>query len=161
MVSNKFLNSICFYKGVLRDALLWLPDFFQTHAERKVIAPQLLLCLLLFSYLSLLLFIYIYCHMYTCFFLEFVWPKIQIMLIDNSVGEFAPVSTFCHCTWFSTLCLCVQQQLFVGGSDGLVQVSLHRCHIYGQGCAECCLARDPYCAWDGTQCSRYIPASKR
>ncbi|KTG45785.1 hypothetical protein cypCar_00022648 [Cyprinus carpio] len=54
-----------------------------------------------------------------------------------------------------------QQQLFVGGSDGLVQVSLHRCHIYGQGCAECCLARDPYCAWDGTQCSRYIPASKR
>nr|Q9W6G6.1 RecName: Full=Semaphorin-3D; AltName: Full=Semaphorin-2; AltName: Full=Semaphorin-Z2; Short=Sema Z2; Flags: Precursor [Danio rerio]AAD21310.1 secreted class III semaphorin [Danio rerio] len=54
-----------------------------------------------------------------------------------------------------------QQQLFVGGSDGLVQVSLHRCQIYGQGCAECCLARDPYCAWDGTQCSRYIPASKR
>ncbi|XP_056622365.1 semaphorin-3D isoform X1 [Triplophysa dalaica] len=54
-----------------------------------------------------------------------------------------------------------QQQLFVGGSDGLVQVALHRCHIYGQGCAECCLARDPYCAWDGTQCSRYIPASKR
>uniref|UniRef100_A0A8C1MW74 Sema domain, immunoglobulin domain (Ig), short basic domain, secreted, (semaphorin) 3D n=1 Tax=Cyprinus carpio TaxID=7962 RepID=A0A8C1MW74_CYPCA len=59
------------------------------------------------------------------------------------------------------VCVCVQQQLFVGGSDGLVQVSLHRCHIYGQGCAECCLARDPYCAWDGTQCSRYIPASKR
>lgn len=54
-----------------------------------------------------------------------------------------------------------QQQLFVGGSDGLVQVAMHRCHIYGQGCAECCLARDPYCAWDGTQCSRYIPASKR
>ncbi|XP_051580550.1 semaphorin-3D isoform X2 [Myxocyprinus asiaticus] len=54
-----------------------------------------------------------------------------------------------------------KQQLFVGGSDGLVQVALHRCHIYGQGCAECCLARDPYCAWDGTQCSRYIPASKR
>uniref|UniRef100_A0A8C1VTL9 Sema domain, immunoglobulin domain (Ig), short basic domain, secreted, (semaphorin) 3D n=1 Tax=Cyprinus carpio TaxID=7962 RepID=A0A8C1VTL9_CYPCA len=59
------------------------------------------------------------------------------------------------------VCVCVQQQLFVGGSDGLVQVSLHRCHSYGQGCAECCLARDPYCAWDGTQCSRYIPASKR
>ncbi|XP_051952755.1 semaphorin-3D-like isoform X3 [Xyrauchen texanus] len=54
-----------------------------------------------------------------------------------------------------------QQQLFVGGSDGLAQVALHRCHIYGQGCAECCLARDPYCAWDGTQCSRYISASKR
>ncbi|XP_046720708.1 semaphorin-3D isoform X2 [Silurus meridionalis] len=54
-----------------------------------------------------------------------------------------------------------KQQLFVGGADGLVLVSLHRCHIYGQGCAECCLARDPYCAWDGSHCSRYIPASKR
>uniref|UniRef100_A0A8B9JYS4 Semaphorin 3D n=1 Tax=Astyanax mexicanus TaxID=7994 RepID=A0A8B9JYS4_ASTMX len=54
-----------------------------------------------------------------------------------------------------------QQQLFVGGGDGLVLVALHRCHIYGQGCAECCLARDPYCAWDGSHCSRYVPASKR
>ncbi|XP_063053356.1 semaphorin-3D [Engraulis encrasicolus] len=54
-----------------------------------------------------------------------------------------------------------QQQLYVGSAEGLAQVSLHRCDIYGQGCAECCLARDPYCAWDGNQCSRYIPASKR
>ncbi|KAL7871057.1 hypothetical protein SRHO_G00085540 [Serrasalmus rhombeus] len=54
-----------------------------------------------------------------------------------------------------------QQQLFVGGGDGLALVALHRCHIYGQGCAECCLARDPYCAWDGSHCTRYIPASKR
>ncbi|KAG7216112.1 hypothetical protein INR49_007864, partial [Caranx melampygus] len=54
-----------------------------------------------------------------------------------------------------------QQQLFVGSSEGLAQVSLSRCHLYGQACAECCLARDPYCAWDGHTCSRYIPASKR
>uniref|UniRef100_A0AAY5EZE9 Sema domain, immunoglobulin domain (Ig), short basic domain, secreted, (semaphorin) 3D n=1 Tax=Electrophorus electricus TaxID=8005 RepID=A0AAY5EZE9_ELEEL len=54
-----------------------------------------------------------------------------------------------------------KQQLFVGGGDALVLVALHRCHIYGQGCAECCLARDPYCAWDGSRCARYIPASKR
>ncbi|MBN3276162.1 SEM3D protein, partial [Polyodon spathula] len=54
-----------------------------------------------------------------------------------------------------------QQQLFVGSKDGLVQLSLHRCDIYGKVCAECCLARDPYCAWDGYSCSRYIPASKR
>ncbi|CAB1313760.1 unnamed protein product, partial [Coregonus sp. 'balchen'] len=44
---------------------------------------------------------------------------------------------------------------------GTAQVSLSRCHLYGQVCAECCLARDPYCAWDGYTCSRYIPASKR
>ncbi|KAI1888162.1 hypothetical protein AGOR_G00182190 [Albula goreensis] len=54
-----------------------------------------------------------------------------------------------------------QQQLYIGSRDGLAQVSLHRCHIHGKACAECCLARDPYCAWDGTSCSRYVPASKR
>uniref|UniRef100_A0A8D2ZPV5 Sema domain, immunoglobulin domain (Ig), short basic domain, secreted, (semaphorin) 3D n=1 Tax=Scophthalmus maximus TaxID=52904 RepID=A0A8D2ZPV5_SCOMX len=53
-----------------------------------------------------------------------------------------------------------QQQLYVGSGEGLAQVSLSRCHLYGQACAECCLARDPYCAWDGHTCSRYIPASK-
>uniref|UniRef100_A0A4W5LIU4 Sema domain, immunoglobulin domain (Ig), short basic domain, secreted, (semaphorin) 3D n=1 Tax=Hucho hucho TaxID=62062 RepID=A0A4W5LIU4_9TELE len=54
-----------------------------------------------------------------------------------------------------------QQQLYVGSGAGLAQVSLSRCHLYGQVCAECCLARDPYCAWDGHTCSRYVPASKR
>ncbi|XP_075945995.1 semaphorin-3D [Anarhichas minor] len=54
-----------------------------------------------------------------------------------------------------------QQQLYVGSSEGLAQVSLSRCQLYGQACAECCLARDPYCAWDGHTCSQYIPASKR
>ncbi|KAI1905486.1 hypothetical protein AGOR_G00016700 [Albula goreensis] len=54
-----------------------------------------------------------------------------------------------------------QQQLFVGSSDGLAQVSLHHCNLYGQVCAECCLARDPYCAWDGSACSRYVQAAKR
>ncbi|KAH0516290.1 Semaphorin-3D [Microtus ochrogaster] len=54
-----------------------------------------------------------------------------------------------------------QQQLYVGSWDGLVQLSLHRCDIYGKACADCCLARDPYCAWDGNACSRYAPTSKR
>ncbi|XP_036373451.1 semaphorin-3D-like [Megalops cyprinoides] len=54
-----------------------------------------------------------------------------------------------------------QQQLYISSRDGLAQVSLHRCHIHGKACAECCLARDPYCAWDGHSCSRYMPASKR
>uniref|UniRef100_A0A3B5MU05 Sema domain, immunoglobulin domain (Ig), short basic domain, secreted, (semaphorin) 3D n=1 Tax=Xiphophorus couchianus TaxID=32473 RepID=A0A3B5MU05_9TELE len=54
-----------------------------------------------------------------------------------------------------------KQQLYVGSREGLAQVSLSRCHLYGQACAECCLARDPYCAWDGHTCSRYVPASKR
>ncbi|XP_072291830.1 semaphorin-3D [Eucyclogobius newberryi] len=54
-----------------------------------------------------------------------------------------------------------QQMLFVGSALALARVSLSRCALYGRACAECCLARDPYCAWDGHSCARYIPASKR
>ncbi|ELW48102.1 Semaphorin-3D [Tupaia chinensis] len=54
-----------------------------------------------------------------------------------------------------------KQQLYIGSRDGLVQLSLHRCGTYGKACADCCLARDPYCAWDGHACSRYAPTSKR
>ncbi|GAA6101838.1 semaphorin-3ab [Tachysurus ichikawai] len=54
-----------------------------------------------------------------------------------------------------------QQQLYLGSNIGVSQMPLHRCDIYGKACAECCLARDPYCAWDGSQCSRYFPTAKR
>lgn len=59
------------------------------------------------------------------------------------------------------LCLPLQQQLYVGSDTGIAQVPLHRCSVYGKACAECCLARDPYCAWDGTSCTRYLPNTKR
>ncbi|NWI13838.1 SEM4A protein, partial [Crypturellus soui] len=36
--------------------------------------------------------------------------------------------------------------LYVGYSEGVVQVPLANCSGY-RGCAECLLARDPYCAW--------------
>uniref|UniRef100_A0A8C9SNQ3 Sema domain, immunoglobulin domain (Ig), short basic domain, secreted, (semaphorin) 3bl n=1 Tax=Scleropages formosus TaxID=113540 RepID=A0A8C9SNQ3_SCLFO len=54
-----------------------------------------------------------------------------------------------------------QQTLYVGSAAGVAQVRLHRCEAYGKACAECCLARDPYCAWDGTSCTRYTPQNKR
>uniref|UniRef100_A0A673BD16 Sema domain, immunoglobulin domain (Ig), short basic domain, secreted, (semaphorin) 3B n=1 Tax=Sphaeramia orbicularis TaxID=375764 RepID=A0A673BD16_9TELE len=54
-----------------------------------------------------------------------------------------------------------KQQLYVGSHTGIAQVPLHRCSVYGKACAECCLARDPYCAWDGTSCTRYLPNTKR
>uniref|UniRef100_A0A8C4NF98 Semaphorin 3F n=1 Tax=Eptatretus burgeri TaxID=7764 RepID=A0A8C4NF98_EPTBU len=54
-----------------------------------------------------------------------------------------------------------RQQIYVSSSAGVAQVSLHRCNIYGTACADCCLARDPYCAWDGKQCSKYFPTTKR
>ncbi|XP_073508410.1 semaphorin-3C [Phyllobates terribilis] len=54
-----------------------------------------------------------------------------------------------------------KQQLYVSSEEGVTQLSLHRCHIYGPACADCCLARDPYCAWDGNFCSKFYPSGKR
>uniref|UniRef100_A0AAY4C3L4 Semaphorin-3C n=1 Tax=Denticeps clupeoides TaxID=299321 RepID=A0AAY4C3L4_9TELE len=48
-----------------------------------------------------------------------------------------------------------RQQLYVGSVVGVTHLVLHRCDVYGEACADCCLARDPYCAWDGKSCSRY------
>uniref|UniRef100_A0A8D3D0H5 Semaphorin-3G n=1 Tax=Scophthalmus maximus TaxID=52904 RepID=A0A8D3D0H5_SCOMX len=53
------------------------------------------------------------------------------------------------------------QALYVGSPAGVAQVKLHRCETYGKACAECCLARDPYCAWDGSSCAQYAANSKR
>ncbi|XP_044935564.1 semaphorin-3F isoform X3 [Mustela putorius furo] len=54
-----------------------------------------------------------------------------------------------------------RQQLYVASAVGVTHLSLHRCQAYGAACADCCLARDPYCAWDGQSCSRYTASSKR
>ncbi|XP_063767071.1 semaphorin-3F-like isoform X1 [Eleginops maclovinus] len=54
-----------------------------------------------------------------------------------------------------------RQQLYVSSDIGLTQLALHRCDVYGEACADCCLARDPYCAWDGKSCSRYSASQKR
>ncbi|XP_078469001.1 semaphorin-3E-like [Lampetra planeri] len=53
-----------------------------------------------------------------------------------------------------------QQRLFVGSAAGVVALRLQQCASYGSVCAECCLARDPYCAWDGLSCSKYHHAAR-
>ncbi|KAF7656725.1 hypothetical protein LDENG_00036680 [Lucifuga dentata] len=54
-----------------------------------------------------------------------------------------------------------RQQLYVSSELSVAQLGLQRCELYGTDCAECCLARDPYCSWDGQTCSRYFLTSKR
>ncbi|XP_037535855.1 semaphorin-3D [Nematolebias whitei] len=54
-----------------------------------------------------------------------------------------------------------RDQLYVSSELGVAQLGLERCEFYGSDCAECCLARDPYCSWDGQTCSRYFPTSRR
>lgn len=43
----------------------------------------------------------------------------------------------------------------------MTQIPLYRCAAHGRACSECCLARDPYCAWDGAACTRFQPSAKR
>ncbi|XP_016382977.1 semaphorin-3D-like [Sinocyclocheilus rhinocerous] len=54
-----------------------------------------------------------------------------------------------------------RQVLFVSSDEGVVQLPVQRCELYGKACVDCCLARDPYCAWDGSSCTNYFPSNKR
>ncbi|NWI96629.1 SEM3D protein, partial [Pitta sordida] len=54
-----------------------------------------------------------------------------------------------------------QQQLFVSSTHGLLQLSLYHCELYGKTCTDCCLARDPYCTWDGKTCAPHLLTEKR
>ncbi|XP_007950243.1 semaphorin-3G [Orycteropus afer afer] len=54
-----------------------------------------------------------------------------------------------------------RQMLYVGSRLGVAQLRLHQCETYGSACAECCLARDPYCAWDGTFCTHFRPSTSK
>uniref|UniRef100_A0A452GPY8 Sema domain-containing protein n=1 Tax=Gopherus agassizii TaxID=38772 RepID=A0A452GPY8_9SAUR len=75
----------------------------------------------------------------------------ELMLEEVEVFKVTTPGPYTHCT----------QQLYVASATGVTHLALHRCDVYGEACADCCLARDPYCAWDGKACSRYSASSKR
>ncbi|XP_036984338.2 semaphorin-3B isoform X1 [Artibeus jamaicensis] len=54
-----------------------------------------------------------------------------------------------------------RHQLYVASRSAVAQIPLYRCAAHGRACSECCLARDPYCAWDGAACTRFQPSAKR
>ncbi|NXG21214.1 SEM3D protein, partial [Grallaria varia] len=54
-----------------------------------------------------------------------------------------------------------RQELFVSSTHGLLRLSLYRCELYGKTCTDCCLARDPYCTWDGRVCAPHLLTEKR
>ncbi|KAJ8370913.1 hypothetical protein SKAU_G00109410 [Synaphobranchus kaupii] len=61
----------------------------------------------------------------------------------------------------TAMTLSKKRWLFVGSKEGVAQLALFQCELYGQACPECCLARDPYCTWDGHACSPFIPIARR
>ncbi|KAK2841252.1 hypothetical protein Q7C36_012831 [Tachysurus vachellii] len=71
------------------------------------------------------------------------------------------LQVFKHKSPVTALTLSKKKWLFVGSAEGVSQLALYQCDLYGQVCAECCLARDPYCNWDGHACSPYMPVARR
>ncbi|XP_051920380.1 semaphorin-7A [Hippocampus zosterae] len=51
------------------------------------------------------------------------------------------------------------KKLYISSRAQLVQMDVADCDHYGDTCEECVLARDPYCAWDGTGCAVATPTS--
>ncbi|XP_072242009.1 semaphorin-7A [Leuresthes tenuis] len=50
-----------------------------------------------------------------------------------------------------------KKKLVVGFSEKISTVDLERCEEYTNSCAECVLARDPYCAWTAFGCTPTVP----
>ncbi|KAG7523251.1 semaphorin-7A [Solea senegalensis] len=50
-----------------------------------------------------------------------------------------------------------KKKLVVGFSDKVSTVDLQMCKNYNNSCAECVLARDPYCAWTKFGCTPTVP----
>ncbi|XP_041852351.1 semaphorin-7A [Melanotaenia boesemani] len=47
----------------------------------------------------------------------------------------------------------IKKKLVVGFSEKIFIVDLQRCEEYNNSCAECVLARDPYCSWTALGCT--------
>lgn len=56
------------------------------------------------------------------------------------------------CANLSPWPVATQGLLYAASYSGVVQVPLANCSLY-QSCGDCLLARDPYCAWNGSSCN--------
>lgn len=52
-----------------------------------------------------------------------------------------------------------QKKLVVGFSEIISTMDLQRCQQYNSSCADCVLARDPYCAWTASGCTPTVPGA--
>ncbi|XP_042563913.1 semaphorin-7A-like isoform X2 [Clupea harengus] len=81
-------------------------------------------------------------------------------VLENSsdpfiIAEYHPFKPGTHI--LSMLLDSSQKKLYVSSNAEVVQIDLRNCSVYGDQCADCILARDPYCGWDRNQkrCSTY------
>ncbi|XP_017658711.1 semaphorin-3B isoform X4 [Nannospalax galili] len=83
------------------------------------------------------------------------WPSSEGLLLEE-LQVFEDSATITNMQISSK-----RHQLYIASRSAVAQIALHRCTALGRACAECCLARDPYCAWDGSACTRFQPTAKR
>ncbi|KAL0968902.1 hypothetical protein UPYG_G00273410 [Umbra pygmaea] len=50
-----------------------------------------------------------------------------------------------------------KRKLVVGYPEQIFSLDLQKCHDYNRSCADCVLARDPYCAWTQSTCRPTVP----
>nr|XP_003201673.4 semaphorin-7A-like [Danio rerio] len=67
------------------------------------------------------------------------------------IAEYLP---FPHGSSIASMILHTSENLLYASSGNeLIQIDLATCGVYGNECVECRLSRDPYCKWDGLQCT--------
>ncbi|KAJ8273622.1 hypothetical protein GJAV_G00103700 [Gymnothorax javanicus] len=72
----------------------------------------------------------------------------KAVLLDQGPHIIEEVQVFLQPQAVNNILLSVNKGVvFVGTSEGVVQVPVSNCSYY-LGCAECLLSRDPFCAWD-------------
>ncbi|KAL4658783.1 semaphorin-7A-like isoform X1 [Arapaima gigas] len=77
------------------------------------------------------------------------------VLVDGGqpfiIAEMLPFATKTHIQ--SVLLQPDAKKMYVSSSSEVVELDLQNCKAFGQSCEDCILARDPYCGWDGIQCT--------
>lgn len=75
-------------------------------------------------------------------------------VLEKPVFVIAEYLPFPHGTHITGMLLDTSEnRLFVSSSNEVVQIDLQTCSVYGDGCTECMLSRDPYCDWSGLHCT--------
>ncbi|CAB1331754.1 unnamed protein product, partial [Coregonus sp. 'balchen'] len=68
-----------------------------------------------------------------------------------------PYTPFYISNYYYTKIAVDRRKLVVGLSEQISILDLQRCQDYNVSCAECVLARDPYCAWTEAGCRPTVP----
>lgn len=73
------------------------------------------------------------------------------LVARQTVNSTKKVLSFQRLDRFFSPLLPPQASVYVGTASGVAQLPFSNCHRY-TSCYDCIFARDPHCAWNGSQC---------